>query len=55
MTVLNILMQNENASFESVVGKMDLSPAENVSDDTKNEDTSAPKKLTQDELDVLEF
>ena len=53
MTVLNILMQNENATFESVVGKINLEPAtgENVSGDTQNE----PKKLTEDELDVLEF
>ncbi len=57
MTVLNILMQNENATFESVVGKIDLTHSndENVSDDTKNEDDPTIKKLTQDELDVLEF
>ena len=57
MTVLNILMQNENATFESVVGKIDLASSsdETVSDDTKNGDDPAPKKLTKDELDVLEF
>ena len=57
MTVLNILMQNENATFESVVGKIDLASSsdETVSDDTKNGDDPAPKKLTKDDLDVLEF
>lgn len=56
MTVLNILMQNKTATFESIVGKITLKPAEeNVSDDTKSEDNAAPQKLTKDELDVLEF
>ena len=57
MTVLNILMQNENATFEKVVGMVTLAPSaeENVPDDTKSEDVVAPKKLTKDELDVLEF
>lgn len=57
MTVLNILMQNENSTFEKVVGMVTLVPSteENASDDTKNEDVVTPKKLTKDELDVLEF
>ena len=57
MTVLNILMQNENATFGSVVGKIDLAPSndETVSDDTKNEEKTEVKQLTKDELDVLEF
>jgi hypothetical protein len=50
-------MQNENATFDSVVGKIDLAPSneETVSNDTKNEEDRTVKKLTQDELDVLEF
>ena len=57
MTVLNILMQNESATFDGVVGNISLESAieENVSDDTKNEEKSEPQKLTKDELDVLEF
>ena len=63
MTVLNILMQNENATFESVVGGITLKPAdekinsETVSDDTKDGDDAAPaaRKISKEELDVLEF
>jgi len=58
MTVLNILMQNEDATFESVVGKVTLKPAENeenVSDETVSDTPTPSKKLTKDELDVLEF
>lgn len=58
MTVLNILMQNEDATFESVVGKVTLKPAENeenVSDETVSDAPTPSKKLTKDELDVLEF
>lgn len=58
MTVLNILMQNEDATFESVVGKVTLKPTENeenVSDETVFDTPTPSKKLTKDELDVLEF
>jgi hypothetical protein len=58
MTVLNILMQNEDATFENVVGKVTLKPTENeenVSDETVSDNPTHSKKLTKDELDVLEF
>ena len=59
MTVLNILMQNETATFEGVVGGVTLAPseneAENASDETDDPISVAPKVLTKDELDVLEF
>ena len=58
MTVLNILMQNEEATFDNVVGKVTLKPEENeenVSDETASDIFAPSKKLTQDELDVLEF
>ena len=61
MTVLNILMQNENATFESVVGKITLKPADEIggeetaSNDTDSAEVPTSKKLTKDELDVLEF
>lgn len=58
MTVLNILMQNEEATFDNVVGKVTSKPEENrenVSDETASDIFAPSKKLTQDELDVLEF
>ena len=51
MTVLNILMQNPSATFDSVVRrKIDLT-AENVS----NETVTAKSKAAEDILDVIEF
>ena len=59
MTVLNILMQNENATFESVVGKITFKPADDENGDNDPSDTesqgTAPRTLSKDELDVLEF
>ena len=51
-------MQNEEATFDNVVGKVTLKPeenGENVSDETASDIFAPSKKLTQDELDVLEF
>ena len=62
MTVLNILMQNDEADFGNIIGKVTLKSAEekeeNVSHDTEDSNNSQPttaKKLTDDQLDILEF
>jgi hypothetical protein len=53
MTVLNILMQNEDATFDRIVKGIGASPEEK----SDEEDDVLPKNktLTADELDVLEF
>ena len=58
MTVLNILMQNENATFENVVGKITLKPADEDNDEDPSDTESqggAPRKLTKDELETIDF
>lgn len=58
MTVLNILLQNEEATFDSVVGKIALR-SEEKSEDSEHSDASdgvtTVKKLTSEEMNVLEF
>ena len=55
MTVLNILMQNEDATFEKIVKGGNITLAQK--DDTDNEESapSPSKKLSEEELDILEF
>ena len=56
MTVLNILMQNDDATFEKIVkgGRIKLSADENISDE-ESETPKTTKKLSDEELDILEF
>lgn len=58
MTVLNILMQNENATFESVVGKITLKPEDNNEGNDPNDTEpsgSSSRKLSKDELETIDF
>ena len=55
MTVLNILMQNPEAEFATVVGKTAVAHGDsNDSDETETEPSKAKNKA-EDILDVLEF
>ena len=56
MTVLNILMQNEDATFEKIVksGNIAVGQREKASEDDAPV-VSASKKLSDEELDILEF
>jgi hypothetical protein len=56
MTVLNILMQNEDATFEKIVksGNIAVGQREKASEDDAPV-VSTPKKLSDEELDILEF
>ena len=52
MTVLNILMQNPNASFEDVVGSaVTLKTEAQLEEEREQETTSAPTKVTIDDID----
>lgn len=56
MTVLNILMQNEDATFEKIVKSGHITAPAKKDDDSDSSDTVVIKKtLTDDQLDILEF
>ena len=56
MTVLNILMQNEDATFDKIVGGVSVAREESEPDTEAETDViPARKALSSDELDVLEF
>ena len=52
MTVLNILMQNSDATFEKIVAGGGITLARSTEEDG---DLPADKKLNDDELEILEF
>ena len=56
MTVLNILMQNEDATFEKIVKGGHIMTSAKKEEETDSSDIGITKKtLTDDQLDILEF
>ena len=57
MTVLNILMQNEDVTFERVIGtvKGGTEKARREDEDDDDVPVAPMKKLSEDQLSVLEF
>lgn len=55
MTVLNILMQNEDATFDKIVKGGHVVNSQKREESDSDKSPSSPKSLTDDQLDILEF